>query len=106
LVNIQQGNYADAVGNVGSFTTFNAALAKVLNSDAPGAKTALDGSNDQSAMASYLRAVIAARSSDKDGIVSNLKTAINKDASLKTMASTDCEFIKYKDDADFKAAIQ
>ncbi len=106
LVNIQQGNYADAVGNVGSFTTFNSALAKVLNSDAAGAKTALDASNDQSAMASYLRAVIAARSSDKDGIVSNLKTAINKDASLKTMASTDCEFIKYKDDADFKAAIQ
>jgi len=106
LVDVQLGNYADAVGNVGSNNTFNASLAKLLNGDAPGAKSTLDGSNDQSAIASYLRAVIAARNSDKNDMVSNLKTAINKDASLKTMASTDCEFIKYKDDADFKAAIQ
>ena len=106
LVDIQNGNYADAVGNVGSNTTFNASLAKLLNGDAAGAKSTLDGSNDQSAIASYLRAVIGARNGDKNDMVSNLKTAINKDASLKTMATTDCEFIKYKDDADFKAAIQ
>jgi hypothetical protein len=35
-----------------------------------------------------------------------LKAAINKDASLKAQATTDCEFIKFKDDPDFKAAIQ
>lgn len=106
LVDVQMGNYADAVTNMGNNNTFNDALAKVLNSDAAGAKSALDASNDQSALSSYLRAVIAARSSDKNGIISNLKTAINKDASLKQMATTDCEFVKYKDDADFKAAIQ
>jgi len=106
LVNVQMGNYADAVGNVGSVNSFNAALAKLLSGDAGGAKSTLDASNDQSALASYLRAVIGARNGDKNDMVNNLKAAINKDASLKTMATTDCEFIKYKDDADFKAAIQ
>jgi Flp pilus assembly protein TadD len=106
LVDIQMGNYADAVGSMGSYNTFNAALGKVLNGDAPGGKSTLDAANDQSAIASYLQAVIAARSGDKASLVSNLKAAINKDASLKQMASTDCEFIKFKDDADFKAAIQ
>jgi len=106
LVDVQMGNYADAVGNMGSNTTFNASLAKLLNSDVAGAKSTLDASNDQSAIASYLRAVIAARNGDKNDMINNIKAALNKDASLKTMASTDCEFIKYKDDADFKAAIQ
>jgi Flp pilus assembly protein TadD len=106
LVDIQDGNYADAVGNVGNNNTFNASLAKLLNNDAAGAKSTLDAANDQDAIASYLQAVIAARNGDKANMVSNLKTAINKDASLKQMASTDCEFIKFKDDADFKGAIQ
>jgi len=106
LVDIQTGNYADASTNVGSFNTFNAALAKVLNNDPTGAKSTLDASNDQSAMASYLRAIICSRSNDKSGAVTNLKAAINTDASLKTMAQSDCEFLKYKDDSDFKAAIQ
>ncbi len=106
LVDVQTGDYADAVSNIGNNNTFNAALAKVLNNDATGAKSTLDASNDQSALASYLHAVIDARSGDKNGMISNLKTAINKDASLKQMATTDCEFVKFKDDADFKAAIQ
>jgi tetratricopeptide (TPR) repeat protein len=106
LVDIQTGNYADASNNTGSYNTFNASLAKVLNNDASGAKSVLDASNDQSAMAFYLRAIICARTGDKTGMVTNLKTAINKDASLRAMAQTDCEFLKYKDDGDFKAAIQ
>ena len=106
IVDIQMGNYADAASNTGGNNTFNAALAKVLNGDASGAKAVLDASNDQSAMAFYLRAVIAARNGDKSDATNQLKTAINKDATLKTMAQNDCEFIKFKDDADFKAAIQ
>jgi tetratricopeptide (TPR) repeat protein len=106
LVDIQTGNYADAATSTGSFNTFNASLAKVLNNDAAGAKSTLDASNDQSAISYYLRAVISVRSNDKEGAVANLKTAINKDASLRAMAQSDCEFLKYKDDAEFKSAIQ
>jgi tetratricopeptide (TPR) repeat protein len=106
LVDIQMGNYADAASSVGTNNTFNAALAKLLNGDANGAKSTLDASNDNTAWGFYLRAVVSARTGDKNGMVSNLKTAINKDASLKAQATSDCEFIKFKDDADFKAAIQ
>jgi tetratricopeptide (TPR) repeat protein len=108
LVDIQMGNYADTAGSVGNNNTFNAALAKLLNGDNNGAKSTLDAATsvNQTAWGFYLYAVIAARSGDKNGMVTNLKTAINKDASLKSQASTDCEFVKFKDDADFKAAIQ
>lgn len=106
LVDIQTGNYADASTSTGSYNTFNAALARVLNNDPNGAKSTLDASNDQSAMAFYLRAIICARSGDKTGMVNNLKTATNKDASLRAKAAGDCEFLKYKDDSDFKASIQ
>lgn len=106
LVDIQTGNYADAANNTGNYNTFNASLAKVLNNNPNGAKATLDAANDQSAMAFYLRAIICARSGDKDGMVTNLKTATNKDASLRAMAQSDCEFLKYKDDSQFKAAIQ
>ncbi|MCE3281166.1 MAG: hypothetical protein K0S44_3357, partial [Bacteroidetes bacterium] len=35
----------------------------------------------------------------------NLKAATQKDASFKQMAKDDAEFIKFRDNADFKAAV-
>jgi hypothetical protein len=35
--------------------------------------------------------------------INNLKTAIEKDGSLKAWAKDDAEFIKLRDNADFKA---
>ncbi|MGP8216463.1 MAG: tetratricopeptide repeat protein [Bacteroidia bacterium] len=105
LIDIQMGNYSDAVSNMGSANTFNAALAKLLSNDVAGAKSTLDASNDNSAVAYYLKAIIAARTNNKTEMISNLRTALNKDASLKQQIQTDCEFIKYKDDADFKSVM-
>jgi tetratricopeptide (TPR) repeat protein len=105
LIDIQMGNYADAVSTMGSFNTFNLALAKVLNNDMAGAKSVLDASNNNSAIAYYLRAIIAARTNNKEEMMNDLKTAISKDASLRQQMQTDCEFIKYKNDTDFKSII-
>lgn len=105
LIDVQKGNYADATGMMGSFSTFNSALAKLLNNDVSGAKAIADGLTDNNAMTYYLKAIIAARSNNKTELVNDIKTALNKDASLKQQIKTDCEFVKYKDDADFKAAI-
>jgi Flp pilus assembly protein TadD len=105
LLDIQTGNYADAVSNTGSFNTFNVALAKVLNNDPEGAKAALDASNNTSAIAYYLKAIIAARTNNKSEVMEDLKIAINKDASLKQQALNDCEFAKFKDETDFKSVI-
>lgn len=105
LIEIQKGNYADAAGNMSSYNTFNAALAKLLNNDVAGAKAIADGITDNSAMTYYLKAIIAARTNNKAEMVNDIKSALNKDASLKQQIKGDCEFVKYKDDADFKAAV-
>lgn len=107
LIAIQNGQYADAVTDFGSNETFNVALAKVLAGDLDGALTTLDKSSEkEDALSYYLRAVIAARKGNKDLIVNNLKLAIEKDPSLKDHAKTDVEFLKFREDADFKAVIQ
>jgi hypothetical protein len=97
LINIQDGDYSSAVSNIGSFNTFNTALAKLLNKDNGGAQSAIAASNDSSALADYLRAVIAARSNEAAGVASNLKSAIQKDSSLMEKAKKDQEFRNFKD---------
>jgi len=107
IIAIQDGQYADAVTDFGSNQTFNAALAKVLAGDLDGALTTIDKSAEkEDALSYYLKAVIGARKGNKDMMVNNLKSAVSKDPSLKGHAKTDVEFLKYRDDADFKAAIQ
>jgi hypothetical protein len=90
------GKYADATSNYGSECSFNAALAKLLAGNASGATQTLDCSDDKdSAEGFYLRAVIAARSNNKDGVVSNLTKAISAKSILKDRAKNDMEFAKY-----------
>ncbi|MCX6312087.1 MAG: hypothetical protein NT084_10690, partial [Bacteroidetes bacterium] len=107
IIAIQNGQYADAVTAFGANNTFNVALAKVLAGDLDGALTTLDKSSEkEDALSYYLRAVIGARKGNKDLIVNNLKTAIEKDPSLKDHAKTDVEFLKFREEADFKAVVQ
>lgn len=101
LINIQNGDYSSAVSNMGSYKTFNSALANLLNKDNGAAKTHMDGSNDASALADYLRAVIAARSNDAAEVASNLKSAVQKDGSLAAKAQKDLEFRNFKDALNF-----
>ncbi|MDQ3109011.1 MAG: hypothetical protein M3R17_03865 [Bacteroidota bacterium] len=106
IIAVQDGQYADAVTMFGSNTTFNAALAKVLAGDLDGAMTTLDKSAEkEDALSYYLRAVIGARKGNADLVVNNLKIAIDKDPSLKAMAKTDVEFLKWREDAAFKALV-
>ncbi|MCD6019780.1 MAG: hypothetical protein K0S53_2901 [Bacteroidetes bacterium] len=104
IVNVRDGKYSDAVGNFGEYKGFNKALAELLNGNAGAVPATLDASNEKDmAMASYLKAVAAARNNNTADAVSNLKTAIEKDGSLKAAAKDDAEFVKLRDNADFKA---
>lgn len=105
IVNIIKGDYAAAVSNYSGVNSFNAALANVLNGNTT-VDAMLDNSADKDeAMAAYLKAIAAARAANKDGVVNNLKAAIAKDASLKAKAQGDAEFIKFREDAEFQAAV-
>jgi len=57
-------------------------------------------------MTSYLAAVVAARTNDKDGVYSNLKAAVAKKKECGAMAAKDLEFAKYWNESAFKAIVQ
>ena len=103
ILDVRNGKYADAVSDFGSFKGFNLALAQLLNGNPESVNGTIDASNEKDmAMSFYLKAIASARKGDATG-VATLKTAIEKDASLKTMAKDDCEFLKWRDNADFKS---
>ncbi|MBL1279220.1 MAG: hypothetical protein COA33_003070 [Fluviicola sp.] len=104
ILNILDGDYADAVSNLGSDASFNKALAELLNGSASSVAGTIDGSDDaETAQGYYLKAVAAANQDDLQGIVSNLKSCFAKDGSYKAKAKKDREFIKYMENASFTA---
>ncbi|MDX2361036.1 MAG: hypothetical protein QNK23_09535 [Crocinitomicaceae bacterium] len=106
ILNIQNGDYADAVSNL-SDDSFNKALANMLNGDAGSVAGTIGGSADaESAQGYYLMAVAAARQDNLQDIVSNLKSAFAKDASFKAKAMKDREFVMYFDNASFTAIVK
>ncbi len=105
IIYIMKGDYASAKSSYSGVNSFNAALANLLsgNNSIGGI---IDGSTDKDeALAYYLKAIAGARSNDKNMLVNNLKSATGKDASLKAKAKTDAEFIKFREDAEFQAAV-
>jgi tetratricopeptide (TPR) repeat protein len=103
IIDIQNGDYAEAIGNMGSENTFNKALAQVLNTDYSAALTTVDASPDaESAIGYYLKAIIGARQDNLDMVVNNLKSCFAKDSSLKAKAAKDREFIKFFTNASFQ----
>ena len=80
------------------------ALAELLNGNAGAVVATIDASNEKEmALSAYLKAVAAARNNNASEVISNLKTAIEKDGSLKSAAKDDAEFIKLRDNAEFKS---
>lgn len=107
VLNIQDGDYGDAVSNLGSEATYNKALAQLLNGNASAAVSTIDSSVDaETARGYYLKAIAAARQDQLNDIVNNLKSAIAKDGSYKAKALKDREFLKYSENATFTAIVK
>ena len=96
-LNIAKGNYTQAQQNLAKTNTNSAALAQILNKDYSAAQKTLAAINTPDATTCYLKAVLAARTSDTGALKSNLKAALTEDSSLKTRAANDLEFAKYKE---------
>lgn len=107
IIDIQNGDYAEAIGNMGSEKTFNKALAQVLNGDYSAALETINASPDaESAYGYYLKAIIGARQNNVDMVVNNLTSCFAKDPSLKAKAAEDREFIKFFDNASFQNVVK
>ena len=98
LIAAAQGQYGDAAAKLKGY---NAAVAAVMNNDLSAAKKALAGEN--SADADYLKAVIAMREGNSSAAMSNLKSAVAKDPSMKDQAVNDVEFAKLFGTSEFLA---
>ncbi len=106
ILNIRDGKYSDAVNNFGSNKDFNKALAELLNGNGGAVASTIDGGSDKDvAIGSYLKAVAASRNNATADVIANLKKAIEKDGSLKAWAKDDAEFIKLRENAEFKALV-
>jgi tetratricopeptide (TPR) repeat protein len=105
IVSVRDGNYSDAVSQFGSNKGFNLALAQLLAGNAESVNATIDASNEKDmAICHYIKAVAAARKGDSKGLDS-LKTAIEKDATLKAIAKDDCEFLKWRSNDQFKTLV-
>lgn len=107
VISIKKGQYANASNFYGDDCSFNAGLAKVLNKENDAAIKALEcGAEKDDAMNYYLKAVVCARKADNDGVFNNLRTACQKDSSLKDFAAKDVEFINLFENDTFKSIVK
>lgn len=106
ILYLRQGQYAKAVTAFGDLKTNNAALAQLLTKDYNKAKSTLDAVAQPNAETSYLKALVGARTNNKDQVVSGLSAAIKADKSYVKKTLTDVEFSKYLLDASVAALLK
>lgn len=100
LLYLKQGDYVKASQAFGDSKSNNAAVAQILTKNYSKAQQTLDAVSMKDATTSYLTAVVAARTNNPSGVVSGLRSAIQKDSSFKGRAHKDLEFAKYMTNPD------
>jgi len=90
VLDIRQGEYTKAARFYKNGKSFNATLAQLLN----GKNSA--NCNENTAACNYLNAIANARSGNNDAAMSSLTNAINSDASYKSEAVKDLEFVNLR----------
>ncbi|MDR0733008.1 MAG: hypothetical protein LBF08_02955 [Dysgonamonadaceae bacterium] len=106
LIDIVQGNYPKAVSSFGKTASNNAALAHLLNKNYSAALSTLNAVAKPNAITAYLKAIVAARTNNSNEVISGLKEAIRLNASLKTRAAEDLEFVKYFTNEEFISVVK
>ncbi|MDR0824286.1 MAG: hypothetical protein LBN74_04285 [Prevotella sp.] len=101
LMYLQKGDYNKAVQSFGNTVSNNAALAQILTKNYSKAQQVLDAVPNKDAVTYYLAALVAARTNSTSGVAGNLKSAIQKGASTKDIAS-DIEFAKFLTNPDIR----
>ena len=100
---IKEGDYYGAVAAFGNRPgDLNLALAQILSGNLPGATQTLAAA-PASPKTFYLRAIVAARQNNVNGVVSNLRQT---SADFRTQARTDVEFRNFRENADFQNTVR
>ena len=101
-----KGDYKAAKDAYGSSATNNAAVQQILNEDYAGALQTLNVVKEPNTTTAYLKAVVGARTNDRDAVYANLPVAIELDANMKANAAIDIEFAKFAEDEQFLAIVK
>ena len=106
IVYINNGKYSQAVQMLSpSKCDFNLGLAQLLNGQNSAAETTFNCVQPQDSETYYMLAITASHMDDKDKCLGYLAQSIKLDDMVKLKASTDREFYKYYNDADFRALV-
>lgn len=103
---LKQGEYMKAETAFGETVSNNAAVAQLLNGNYAKALKTLQKITTPSATTELIRAIIAARTNDNNGVIAALKSAIALDGSIAYHIADNLEFAKYKNLAAFKALVK
>jgi tetratricopeptide (TPR) repeat protein len=95
-LDIRQGEYKKAARFFKNRKSHNAVLAQILNGKN-------SNCNEATAACHYLNAISAARSGEKDAVISNLTNAITANANYKAEATIDLEFLNLRTNEAFIA---
>lgn len=101
LLYLKKGDYNRAAQSFGNTVSNNAALANILTKNYNKAQQTLDAIPNKNATTYYLAAIVAARTNNTSGVAGNLKSAIDKGASVSDIAN-DIEFTKYLTNSDIR----
>lgn len=94
LLYIKEGDYRKAQDSFGDIKSNNAAIAQLLNKDYNKAQRTLQSIPNKDATTYYISAIVAARTNNTSGVVSNLKQAMQNGIPLASITS-DVEFSRY-----------
>lgn len=103
---LKAGQYAKSAQAFGSIKSNNAALAQLLSKDYNKAKATLDAVAAPNGETNYLKAIVGARTNNKDLVISGLKAAIKADKNNVKKALNDLEFYKFVTDVDVAALLK
>ncbi len=103
---LKQGEYMKAETAFGETVSNNAAVAQLLNGNYAKALKTLQKITTPSATTELIRAIIAARTNDNNGVITALQSAIALDGSVAYHIADNLEFAKYKNLAAFKALVK
>ena len=95
-LHLSQGNYAQAERDFEGVNSNSAALAQIMNKNYAKAAQTLKNTKPADGMTDYLQAVLNARQDKNDVAASFLRSAIQKDPSLKEYAQKDLELKNVK----------
>lgn len=106
LLQMHEGKYADAIRSFGNTPSNTLAIAQIMQGQYADATRTLAAVAQPNGETAYLKAVVAARTNDLQGLISNLRSAIAQDSSYALRARRDLEFAAFSQTPEFVALVK